>query len=169
MPFHTLRSWSSTTGRDETLNAIRTAAPEARVVESSENVGFGRACNAGAQAARGSHVLFLNQTSPLLPFGNGCSRSYSRLARSASSLPRWQGEATGGEPRGRGLASTSRNPRDASTPANGSAVPSGTEPPQQAWVSGAMLLVSREEFLELGGFDPRFFSITKISILASLP
>src|SRR5829696_1255573 len=46
--------------RDETLRVVRATAPQARVIANTDNLGFGRACNTGAAAARGSHVLFLN-------------------------------------------------------------------------------------------------------------
>src|SRR5437899_12467319 len=52
---------------DDTVSAIRAAAPQARVIQSGENLGFGRACNAGAEAARGSHVLFLNRDAVVTP------------------------------------------------------------------------------------------------------
>src|SRR5829696_1981328 len=45
---------------DSTVAAVRSAAPDARLIEMGENIGFGRACNVGAQAARASHLLFLN-------------------------------------------------------------------------------------------------------------
>src|SRR5215204_6601702 len=45
---------------DQTTDVVRSSAPRARLIESGENVGFGRACNIGAEAANGSHVLFLN-------------------------------------------------------------------------------------------------------------
>jgi Glycosyl transferase family 2 len=37
---------------DETVNAIRAAAPEARVIENHKNIGFGRACNTSRGGAR---------------------------------------------------------------------------------------------------------------------
>lgn len=41
---------------DGTIRAVRAVAPQARLIESDENVGFGRACNIGAEAAGGSHL-----------------------------------------------------------------------------------------------------------------
>ena len=38
------------------------AVPGIMLLENSANAGFGRACNQGARAAAGSHVLFLNRT-----------------------------------------------------------------------------------------------------------
>jgi N-acetylglucosaminyl-diphospho-decaprenol L-rhamnosyltransferase len=142
--------------RDETVHAIRAAAPEARVIENDENVGFGRACNAGAEAARGSHVLFLNpdivvtavrqhRLRELLttrPFGLVAPDLEGEVDRRRAENP-WTREF---------LAHTLEvfRPREWQRPSRRHRV-------EDAWVSGAMLLASREEFLELGGFDPRFF------------
>ena len=40
--------------------AIKAAFPEATIIRRSHNVGFGAACNEGAGLARGEHLLFLN-------------------------------------------------------------------------------------------------------------
>jgi N-acetylglucosaminyl-diphospho-decaprenol L-rhamnosyltransferase len=142
--------------RDETVNAIRAAAPQARVIENDENVGFGRACNVGAEAARGSHVLFLNPDVVVTAVRQ--RRLHELLATRPFGLvaPDLEGEVD----RRRAENSWTRDffahtletfrPREWRRPG-------GRHSADDAWVSGAMLLVSREEFLELGGFDPRFF------------
>jgi N-acetylglucosaminyl-diphospho-decaprenol L-rhamnosyltransferase len=142
--------------RDETVNAIRAAAPQAQVIENDENVGFGRACNAGVEAARGSHVLFLNPDAVVTAVRQ--QRLHKLLATRPFGLvaPDLQGEAD----RRRAENSWTRDffahtletfrPREWRRSG-------GRHSADNAWVSGAMLLVSREEFLELGGFDPRFF------------
>jgi N-acetylglucosaminyl-diphospho-decaprenol L-rhamnosyltransferase len=142
---------------DETVCAVRSAAPQARVVESRENVGFGRACNTGAEAAGGSHLLLLNPDAAVAAVDH--KQLHALLATRPFGLvaPELEGEGD----RRRAENSWAREyvahtfetlrPREWRRPdrryrgANG------------AWVSGAMLLVLREEFLELGGFDPRFF------------
>jgi N-acetylglucosaminyl-diphospho-decaprenol L-rhamnosyltransferase len=142
--------------RDPTVKAIRAAAPEARVIENDENVGFGRACNAGAEAARGSHVLFLNPD--VVVTAARQQRLHELLATRPFGLvaPELEGE----DDRRRAENSWRREffahtleafrPREWRRPGRRHRVEDG-------WVSGAMLLVSREEFLGLGGFDPRFF------------
>ena len=45
---------------DGSADAARRAAPEAIVIDSGENLGFGRACNLGAERARCTTVLFVN-------------------------------------------------------------------------------------------------------------
>ncbi len=45
---------------DGTTQAVAARHPAARLLANAENVGFGRACNQGAQAARGELLVFLN-------------------------------------------------------------------------------------------------------------
>jgi GT2 family glycosyltransferase len=142
--------------RDETVNAIRAAAPQARVIEGDENVGFGRACNTGAEAARGSHMLFLNPDVVVTAVHR--SQLHQLVATRPFGLvaPELEGECE----RGRAESSWTREyfahtieplrPREWRRRARHHRV-------GNAWVSGAILLVAREEFLELGGFDPRYF------------
>src|SRR3954453_8977381 len=46
--------------RNDTLSLVAAASPHARGIRTGDNLGFGRGCNAGAEAAVGSHLLFLN-------------------------------------------------------------------------------------------------------------
>lgn len=130
----------------------------ATVLPMEHNVGFGRACNAGAERAREDHVLFLNPDVALRevdgarlnelmaqePFGmlvpaagDGCffftERSWlsETLQLSLRAL------------RPRELQSNNRT-----APAKAGAA---------SWVSGAVLLVRRSEFLRIGGFDASYF------------
>jgi N-acetylglucosaminyl-diphospho-decaprenol L-rhamnosyltransferase len=142
---------------DETARVVLTAAPQARLIESGENVGFGRACNVGAEAATGSHVLFLNPDVVVTAFQH--DQLHELLATRPFGLvaPALEGEDDRRRAEnswaGEYLAHTLETfrPREWRRPAR------RHRGVHAAWVSGAMLLVSREEFLDLGGFDPRFF------------
>lgn len=141
---------------DETVAVARRHDAD-RVILSSANLGFGRACNLGAGNARGDWLLFANpdlaiESVPPLrppgsdPFGIAGGSLAEKGNASCSSL---RAEPTFAEevaaqllyrliPRGYDrLAPRRRRPA--------------------RWASGALLLCRRDEFLELGGFDPRFF------------
>jgi N-acetylglucosaminyl-diphospho-decaprenol L-rhamnosyltransferase len=45
---------------DRTAQIVAERYPQARLLANARNVGFGRACNQGAQAARGELLVFLN-------------------------------------------------------------------------------------------------------------
>jgi N-acetylglucosaminyl-diphospho-decaprenol L-rhamnosyltransferase len=143
--------------RDDTVSAIRVIAPQARVIEIGENVGFGRACNAGVEAVGGSHVLFLNPDAVVTAVDR--ERLHQLLVSRPFGLvaPMLEGE---------GDQRQTENSWASEYVVHTFATlrPSEWRPPvrrynraKPRWVSGAMLLVSRDEFLELGGFDPRFF------------
>jgi N-acetylglucosaminyl-diphospho-decaprenol L-rhamnosyltransferase len=128
----------------------------ATVLRMERNVGFGRACNAGAERAREDHVLFVNPDVALSevdearleelmaqePFGllvpAGEDERFLFTERS------WLSET---------LELSLRALRPRELPRRRPPARAGAEP----WVSGAVLLVRRSEFLAIGGFDPSYF------------
>jgi N-acetylglucosaminyl-diphospho-decaprenol L-rhamnosyltransferase len=123
----------------------------ARVVARERNEGFGRACNAGVEEAKGAFVLFVNPDVELTEVDTVelealfVRRPFGLAAPALSTRGRWIGDYVDNTLRAlrpRELA-TWEVPREV----NGDA----------AWASGEILLVRRDEFLSLGGFDSRFF------------
>lgn len=45
---------------DKTVSMVKDEFKKVQVIESKENLGFGKACNKGAEAAKGNYVVFLN-------------------------------------------------------------------------------------------------------------
>ncbi len=131
----------------------------AALIRRERNLGFGRACNGGAQAARGRYVALVNPDVELL------------------SLPQnLDGLRMGGD----GFGIVAPAPADRSSPTVGTFRESRPlfdalafllapywprrwpRPPWafrrgDDWASGAAIIVDREEFLGLGGFDERLF------------
>jgi N-acetylglucosaminyl-diphospho-decaprenol L-rhamnosyltransferase len=145
---------------DDETRAIVRSFGGVRLVEQEANVGFGRACNTGASHALGTRVLFVNpdvriiSVDPTELFGagpNGFGLLGGYLSGDPGSVPE---DSLRGErhwlhdyvSQTFGLL----RPREwRRTPSSGRA--------NRAWIPGALLLVDRDEFLGLGGFDPRFF------------
>ncbi len=147
---------------DGTEAAVSTFGGQVNFVSSSSNDGFGRACNQGAQLAKTPFVAFVNpdcvvehlDLAELLLFDRG--GSVGLLAPAI----RDPGKAS------RHLVK--RFPRPwlhAWHHILGPLVPSQLPTPaglamrrsRLDWVSGAFFIVSRKEFLDLGGFDPAIF------------
>ena len=130
---------------------------DAVLLASGGNVGFGRGCNVGAEAAAGEWLLFVNPDVRLLAlalpehregdrFGVGAGQVddgraglESGLRAEPTLVEDWQREVIG-----RFL------PRQV-----GALVPTRRHPP--GWAYGALTLVRADEFRALGGFDERFF------------
>jgi len=132
---------------DDTLARLQPL--NCRVIRSAENLGFGRGNNLGFAASRGRYVYLLNPDARLLG-----TDALAVLRRRLDACPRW------------GMAGTSildAEGRSESPPATG--YPGARHvrrdfsklPGQIAWVLGASLIVRRELYDKLGGFDPRFF------------
>lgn len=149
---------------DETCEVVRAVLPAAVLLAGEENVGFGRACNLGAERASNSHILYLNPDAELVsvnrielataaesaPFGMLAVMLVEGDAAARSTLRRhsghWLNEFVGVHL----LAMLSRyapRPRYVRE-ASGS----GTYT-----VGGVAFMVSVEEFRAVGGFDERFF------------
>jgi GT2 family glycosyltransferase len=124
----------------------------ARVVHRERNEGFGRACNAGAEEAKGGFVLFVNPDVELTRVDTielealFARRPFGLAAPALSTSGHWIGDYFDNTLR-------ALRPRE---------IPTWQPPAREvngdaAWASGEILLVHRDEFLRLGGFDPRFF------------
>jgi N-acetylglucosaminyl-diphospho-decaprenol L-rhamnosyltransferase len=157
---------------DGTAAAARAAMPGARVVERTVNDGFAGGCRVGAAVAAGQWLLFLNPDAMIAPQAIeallGCASRYPRAGiiggrfvhADGSVDPRsWWGRPSPWSALCFALGFTSL--------LHGSAVfdPESPRPwaadPHQARVvpvvTGALMLVRRELWDNLGGFDPMFF------------
>jgi GT2 family glycosyltransferase len=126
------------------------------VVRNDANLGFGRACNQAAERARGAYLLLLNNDAELAA---GC---LSALLETARGDPRCG--AVGGRlvlPDGRLQEAGNILWRDGTAESYGR----GAEDPfapefsyrrEVDFCSGALLLVRRDLFEKLGGFDDRY-------------
>jgi N-acetylglucosaminyl-diphospho-decaprenol L-rhamnosyltransferase len=143
---------------DRTVDVATATSDGVRLIELKENVGFGRACNVGAGAAERPLVLFLN---PDTRVGEIDRDGFARLiTRRPFGLmaPAFDDESE------RRRVDSHWLPELISHAA-GMLRPRDWRPPrvrhsrdgERAWVGAAMLLVARDEFLTLGGFDARFF------------
>jgi N-acetylglucosaminyl-diphospho-decaprenol L-rhamnosyltransferase len=128
-----------------------------RLIADGVNAGFGRACNQGAESATGSHILFLNpdveirqvdlpalqSESDLTPFGL-VSPVIRSAGRAGSTVQPWTRELL----------------HHVAGPLRPHELPAMPQLPIRRrtwWPIGAALLVDREEFDRIGGFDRRFF------------
>lgn len=143
--------------------------PHVRLIERNANDGFGTAANAGAAATSGRWILVLNPDA--WPIDDGLTR----LVAYAESRPRLG--AAGPllfDQQGRAQRSTIRPPLSPAALAAWAAFPSGLSGAYGLWrklrwgsrqseagpaefLQGAALLVSREAFERMGGFDESFF------------
>src|SRR5262249_48788965 len=117
-------------------------------VENRDNVGFGRACNQGFAASKGRYIYFLNPDAQLIgsyPLANLCHALSEHKnwgmagSRVVSATGEWKEPATS-------------YPGQAHIRKDFSGLPG-----RIAWVVGASMIVRREVYAELGGFDPEFF------------
>ncbi len=138
------------TSADETASVVRKADPEAHLIQNRENVGFGRACNQGFAVSRGRYIYLLNPDAQLV--------SPEGLATLCSALKehrQWGMVATILRSPGGDLVQRRPHldyPSAAKTSADFSSLPG-----KYAWVNGASMLLPREVYAELNGFDPDFF------------
>lgn len=123
------------------------------VVLRPDNPGFGVAANHGAQRGDAPWILFLNPDCRLARSGLEELRDFLRRhPRVAAVGPRLVSPG-GVEQRPGGVRPTSlRRLLEPATWARGLRTPREVE-----WVAGTCLLVRRDAFEAVGGFDPRFF------------
>jgi N-acetylglucosaminyl-diphospho-decaprenol L-rhamnosyltransferase len=149
---------ASEDGSRELLDVLR---PEVRCVPMTENVGFGRAVNAGVAAARGSVVLILNNDAELLtPLDPGLD---AIAAGKAAALGGRMVDAAGNyvatcgvEPRPWLMARPALIYRRGE-PFRSGAFPVSGEVTPVDWVHGSFILVSVAAYRAVSGFDEAVF------------
>lgn len=140
---------------DGSVAWLKTNWPRVVVVENAENVGFSRACNQGARIANGEFVAFLNNDMRVDPeWLNGLLATLAKdeaIACAGSMVMNWEGTAVEYAGRFDDVFSIAYEP-----------LPHTLEPRYAAdayslFVSGGAMLLDRRTFLEVGGFDSRYF------------
>lgn len=154
--------------RDQSATWCRENEVVNRVIANTENRGFAAAANQGARAARGNYLLFCNPDlqwlSPIADILVEHLRKYPRAKAATARLE---------YPDGRFQANCRRFPTHGNilfsrksplsilshraVPAFGYTLPDYPQPVRVDAASATCLLVEREAFEELGGFDERFF------------
>lgn len=161
---------ASVDGMPDAVEREHAGDPRVQVIRNDRNLGFGAAMNRGAKRARGDHLLLLNPDCLLAP-GDVASLLKTLRAEPLAGLIGAVVCAADGTP---DPASRRRDPllrralntltgraaHEASDPAcAGIAVPgpmpTGVE--QEEAVSGALMLLPRDVFDALGGFDEGYF------------
>jgi len=141
---------------DGTLDVVAELAPEAIVVETGSNAGFGAACNLGAARAGADLLLLLNPDNVVAP---GFRDAIELPLLDGRNWSAWQGLVT--DDGGRTL-----NSRGGVVHFTGIAWAGGAgdpladapaEPEEVAFPSGACLAIPRRRWEELGGFSGDYF------------
>lgn len=132
---------------DDTL--LQLQGGRCTLVESSENIGFGRACNLGTSQSTGRYIFLLNPDARLTDEGDLAQtcrlmdeNSHWGLAGAKVLSPNGSLES----PPAREYPGQKHVQRDFSK-----------LPGSISWVIGAAMTVRREIYQRLGGFDPAFF------------
>jgi N-acetylglucosaminyl-diphospho-decaprenol L-rhamnosyltransferase len=145
---------------DQTERVVTSIAPQARFLQVGANIGFGRACNLGADSAQNEKVLFLNPDVTVEAVDEEALAGLLQEKPFGLVAPTLDGEAQlrlrrDGPWTGDLLHHTIETLRPHEWSASDNHRPRGKD--ERAWVGGAMLLVDRQEFISVGRFDSRFF------------
>jgi N-acetylglucosaminyl-diphospho-decaprenol L-rhamnosyltransferase len=140
---------------DGTPGAIAELAPDAVVIETGANLGFGAGCNRGAETAGGELLCFLN---PDAAPAEGFRDAIELPAVEGRGWSAWQGLVTADEGR-------TVNTRGGVVHYTGIAWAGGAGEPlgdvdasaEPGFVSGACLVIARDTFADQGAFAEDFF------------
>lgn len=119
------------------------------VVENDENLGFGRACNLGVSRCAGRYIFLLNPDARLTDDGD-----LATVCRLMDENPQWGlAGAKVLSPNGSLESPPAREyPGQKHVQRNFAQLPGSI-----SWVIGAAMIIRREIYIQLGGFDPDYF------------
>lgn len=135
-----------------------------RFSDSDINGGFGYGCNAGAAMAEGEWLLFLNPDTVVE--GDSLKRLLTEAGREDEGMiyscrqMRSDGKesrAWGEFPRPGNLTGFQRSLRAIFSGRRSNLIPEGSNVFYPDWVSGSVILIRKEDFTGIGGFDDEFW------------
>lgn len=133
--------------KDDTIAATKEF--EVRLFANKDNIGYGRANNQGFAASQGRYVYLLNPDARIE--GND---ALAKLCRVMDSHSQWGMAGT----RVHGSSGELESPPSMEYPAQSHVRRDfSTLPGKIAWIIGASMIIRRELYEKLGGFDPGFF------------
>ena len=150
---------ASTDGSPSVISNFQFPISNLKIIENKENVGFAKGCNVGAKAAKGEYVLFLNSDTEVL------DRGFLKMVEFLDKNPKIG--ILGGR-----LLNPDNSPQPSTgkfyTPFNLFLMLIGGErfgllrkSPKNIekvdWVSGGCMMVKKDVFKKLKGFDENFF------------
>ena len=121
------------------------------------NSGYGRACNQGARAASGSHLLFLNPDVQIVQADLHVLERELRGSQFGLVAPTLQWSARGTRTVRHWTFDLFSHVLGPLWPRELPELPQLVVRRRNWWPAGALLMVNRAEFLSVGGFDRRFF------------
>jgi GT2 family glycosyltransferase len=144
---------------DRTTSVAADCDDQVQVVQLSRNEGYGRAANIGALRASGDWLLFVNPDVELLEVPWPPAADDARFGVGAPELL-LQGDGRTGTPTVLAETTVAEDwAREVACrflpPAVARRLPIRKRP--AGWASGAVMLVRRAEFIQLSGFDRRYF------------
>jgi GT2 family glycosyltransferase len=155
---------------DGSVAMVKSEFPQVNLIISDKNLGFGVANNLGVEAARGKYIVLFNSDAYLLSDTPHVLAAYLDSHPEVSCVcPRVVLPGSGDiQPKTFGFTPTIGRIFMQSTGLNRifkkSVLFRGTDGDyrwakemQVGWVSGVCMVMRRQDYLEVGGFDPRFF------------
>lgn len=128
---------------------------DVELIEKSENIGFGKAHNLGARKARGKYILFLNPDTRILP--NSIAQLvdvFDSDEKIGVAGPLLVGESGDVEEEHYGFRKTPFSLVGSKLFRNRGKFAKLME---VDWISGGAMMIRKDLFSELGGFDEKFF------------
>lgn len=143
---------------DQSVHMVKTKFPKVKVIECTENLGFGKGINRGAKEARGEYLLFLNSDTQFT------DDSFSKMVSFLEVKKHHRVGVVGGKLKNSGDSSSFSHNSFYTLPKTFALLFLGQKnekrlykPTKVDWVSGGYMLVLKEAFDLVKGFDKGYF------------
>jgi GT2 family glycosyltransferase len=154
---------------DRTVESVRNDYPDVRIIENKQVYGFAKNNNIGAKEANGNYILILNPDIVVLPDSIDTLYAYLKQNPSVGIVaPRLLNPSLMLQPSARNFMSlkllfhrvfTNGNDDTENAIVRAYLMPdvSDYKPSEVDWCLGAALLFKKDFYMQLGGFDEKFF------------